>query len=109
MNMEKFSKIRTELGMTQKQVADILGKDPSVIKDYKMGISPSSKTLCKISDILQVTSQYLLDMYDNEIEDILKQLLLTPKEIKIFSKYLSISQEKRNEFISLIQFLSKGE
>lgn len=63
--METFSiklrKIRTEHGMTQQELADLLYLDRTTILGYELrGKEPTFQTLIKIADIFDVSIDYLL-------------------------------------------------
>lgn len=110
MNVEKFEKRRKELRLTQKEMGSFLELGREAIAHYKDGINPSIESLNGITNILQVTADYLLDTHENEIEFFLKKLSLTQKEIYFFKKYLSVDIKDR-EFLEkiIVPFNSKKE
>ena len=109
MNIEKFTKRRKELGLTQKKIGSILKIGEGTISHYKDRNIPSIESLNGITNILQVTADYLLDTHENEIEFFLKKLSLTQKEIYFFEKYLSVDIKDRESLERIIPFNSKEE
>lgn len=110
MNIEKFEKRRKELGLTQKEMGSFLELGREAIANYKNGTTPSIESLNGITNIFQVTADYLLDTHENEIEFFLKKLSLTQKEIYFFEKYLSVDIKDREPLEKIIiPFNSKKE
>ncbi|MBQ7884498.1 MAG: helix-turn-helix transcriptional regulator [Clostridia bacterium] len=68
--MDKFSKnlkeIRTQKGLSQKQMAELLGVSHRTYQNYELLDSnnrePDLEMLCKISKTLDISIDYLLDL-----------------------------------------------
>lgn len=60
-----FKKVRTELGFTQKQVADGLGISEQAYQRYEYGkIVPSALVLIALADYFDVSLDYLVGRSD---------------------------------------------
>ena len=59
----KLKKLRTEEGLTQQQLGDLLGVSKSVVSYYEVNERvPSPDTLVKISKVFHVSTDYLLSL-----------------------------------------------
>ena len=59
----KLKKLRTEDGLTQQQLGDLLGVSKSVVSYYEVNERvPSPDTLVKISKVFHVSTDYLLSL-----------------------------------------------
>ena len=59
MNLKK---IRTEKGITQKTIADKIGKTVAAVSNYEVGIrEPDLDTLKKMATVLEVTVDELIE------------------------------------------------
>lgn len=62
---ERLKELRTERGITQKSVAQNLGISQTCYAGYEQGYrEPDLKTLLKIADYFEVTTDYLLGKTD---------------------------------------------
>ena len=58
---ENFKKARTQAGLTQQQVADVLDLDRSAIAHYEMGDSmPNARNIQKICELFNIKFDELL-------------------------------------------------
>lgn len=61
---ERLKKERTKMGLTQQQIADILGVERSTYTKYECGSSkPSTRILYKISLIYSIAIDELIRLY----------------------------------------------
>lgn len=68
---ERLFLLRTQNGMSQIKLADILGKSKQSISNWENNnILPSIDMLVKLSDIFQVSTDYLLELDDRRRLDI---------------------------------------
>ncbi len=63
----QFLEARKAKGLTQKDVSEKLGhSDPSTYRDYEKGrVMPNGETLCKLADLFDVSTDYLLGRCPN--------------------------------------------
>lgn len=107
MNSENLKEARKKSGMTQKEVADIIGVGQSTYKNYECALrEPNGDTIVKLANLFNVTTDYLLgccnDMPD-PIEIIAKQKNLSPLEIELLSRYFDIPAYKREVLLQIIR------
>ena len=63
----KIKELRQSVGMTQKQLADLLGVTSSVVSYYELSErTPSPDVLIKLSAIFHVSTDYLLGLDKTE-------------------------------------------
>ena len=91
--MQEFNinlkKRRLELGMTLKNVADIVGVTESTVRKWEVGIIANMKKnkLEKLANALQTTIPYILVLEDNEDK----------KTSKIINKYIELENLVKSE------------
>ena len=82
---EKIAEERKYSGMTQKELGEKTGIDPSTIRKYESGrLNPKIGTLRKIADALGVSSFDLMpdELLDaNKVDDYVKEHNLNPDEV----------------------------
>ena len=68
---EKLRSLRTEMKLTQKQVADRIGLAISAVSSYESGTRyPSYETLIKLSRMFHVSTDYLLGLTEKRSVDV---------------------------------------
>lgn len=91
--MQEFNinlkKRRLELGMTLKNVADIVGVTESTVRKWEVGIIANMKKnkLEKLANALQTTIPYILGLEDNEDK----------RTSKIINKYIELENLVKSE------------
>ena len=89
----KLKKLRTEEGLTQQQLGDLLGVSKSVVSYYEVNERvPSPDTLVKISKVFHVSTDYLLsldngrtiniDGLSSHDEEIIRRLASTMRKLQ---------------------------
>lgn len=79
------------MGLTQKEVADKLGINHNTYRNYEQGQrEPNNKTIVKLSNLLNVSTDYLLGK-----EDLLEALNLSPVGKAIVQLYISLPPKER--------------
>lgn len=114
---EVIKKLRTKLGYTQKQVADLLGVDRSTYSYYELGrIKPDVKTIMKLSEIFKVHYTKILESEmtyrfsdtgnsSNQCDDgYTKNMIenLSPEEHSALMAFKILPEDSKNEVIDLI-------
>ncbi len=62
---EKIKELRNEKGLTQKQVATLIGTTDSCYRNYELGIrEPSLDILKKLCQALDASADYLIGLSD---------------------------------------------
>ena len=89
----KLKKLRTEEGLTQQQLGDLLGVSKSVVSYYEVNERvPSPDTLVKISKVFHVSTDYLLSLDNGQTinidglsahdEEIIRRLAATMRKLQ---------------------------
>ena len=89
----KLKKLRTEEGLTQQQLGDLLGVSKSVVSYYEVNERvPSPDTLVKISKVFHVSTDYLrsldngrtinIDGLSAHDEEIIRRLAATMRKLQ---------------------------
>lgn len=109
MNIEILKHTRESKNKTQNDIADELGLPLSTYRSYEQGKrEPNNEILCKMANILNVTTDYLLG---REIDDsdtvsrLASEFNMTALEKKILDNYLSLPEDMRGD---LMEFLQKS-
>ena len=86
---KNLKKRRLELGLTLKNVADIVGVTESTVRKWEVGIIANMKKnkLEKLANALQTTIPYILGLEDNEDKKI----------SKIINKYIELENLVKSE------------
>ena len=87
---KKLKQLRTDVGMTQAELASRLNVTNSVVSYYELRErTPSPEVLIKLSAIFHVTTDYLLDINHDKLLDVsdlsdddMKFLLLTVETLR---------------------------
>ncbi|MBQ1924337.1 MAG: helix-turn-helix transcriptional regulator [Lachnospiraceae bacterium] len=89
----KLKKLRTEEGLTQQQLGELLGVSKSVVSYYEVNERvPSPDTLVKISKVFHVSTDYLLSLDNGRTinidglsahdEEIIRRLAATMRKLQ---------------------------
>lgn len=101
--------VREIKDMTQKECADSLGVTLRAWQTYEQGVSePKQELLCKIADMFDVTTDYLLGREKKEqtaIEQLAGEFDMSALEREILNGYVSLPKEMRGD---LMEFLHKA-
>ncbi len=100
--------IAKEHGYTNKQLCELLGKNPSYITDWKNGKSkPKADELLILSKEFNVSLDYLLcktDTPTNNIPD------LSEKQNELLNKFDQLSTDQQKDVLQYVEFIiSKRE
>lgn len=107
---EIFEKLIKEKGLTAYKVSQATGIGRSTFTDWKNGRSiPGTDKLIKIAEYLEVSVEYLKtgkESVNIERAQIDVQLARQQKKIKEYMlKFANLSDDKRNQIMSLIDML----
>ena len=106
---DRLRAIRKEHGLTQQNIADVLGVDRTTYTVYEGGsITPSPATLVKLSQIYNVTVGYLIGVEENHPE-----LRKIPEEKQrerlLSSDPISLLKKEEKELLLYFRVLSDAE
>ena len=106
---DRLRAIRKEHGLTQQNIADVLGVDRTTYTVYEGGsITPSPATLVKLSQIYNVTVGYLIGVEENHPE--LRKIPDEKQEKKLLgSDPISLLKKEEKELMLYFRVLSDAE
>ena len=106
MNLDNLKQARKKTGLTQKEVADKLGVQYTTYRNYEQGQrEPNNKTILALSNLFNVSTDYLLGKEDPE--DPLEALNLSPVGKAIVQLYISLPPEERTKLAEHIITLAE--
>ena len=109
MNVQNLKKARETMHLTQLQVAEKLGITSVAYQNYEYGKrEPNNTLLCKIAELFNVTTDYLLgrDTGDPEpIDQLAGEFNMSALEKNILNNYLALPKSMRGD---LMEFLYKS-
>ena len=106
---ERLRAIRKEHGLTQQNIADVLGADRTTYTVYEGGsITPSPATLVKLSQIYNVTVGYLIGVEENHPE--LRKIPEEKQREKLLSSDpISLLKKEEKDLMLYFRVLSDAE
>jgi len=97
---ERLNKIRKEKGITQKNLAEIIGVDKSAVSLYERDWNdPSDEIKVRIAQYLQISLDYLLGVIDQPVSYVRQNAFLD-----VLGHMSNEEQEMLSEFCGYILF-----
>lgn len=104
---EQLQQLRKSRGLTQDDLAEILGISLSSYQKYERdAISPSYETLCKIADFYHVTTDYLLGR--EPATDPFDMLQLPEDQKSVMERFASFPDDVRAIVLDAIKELAEA-
>lgn len=104
---EQLQQLRKSRGLTQDDLAEILGISLSSYQKYERdAISPSYETLCKIADFYHVTTDYLLGR--EPATDPFDMLQLPEDQKSVMERFASFPDDVRAIILDAIKELAEA-
>lgn len=104
---EQLQQLRKSRGLTQNDLAEILGISLSSYQKYERdAISPSYETLCKIADFYHVTTDYLLGR--EPATDPFDMLQLPEDQKSVMERFASFPDDVRAIILDAIKELAEA-
>ena len=109
---DRIKKLRKDLGMTQKSFAEAVGIKQNTVATYEIGRNPPTDTVITlICRRFNVNRDWLLHgiepMYlptpASELETILKDNDLSPSELILIEKFLTLSDSERKVILQYVK------
>lgn len=108
--MNRIKELRQSLNLTQKELAEKIGFNQTVIGKYERGdLEPNLETLKKLSVIFECSIDYIIGHSDDFGNVTIQQKSpssLTPEEQKLLENYRSLPREERSQASEYVQFLA---
>lgn len=102
--VENLKKLRAKKGISQQQLADVIGISQQSINKYENhNIEPDINTLISLADFFQTSVDYLIGHteIDHVIEPV-KQYDLNREESKLVDDYRKLSSEEKESILRVI-------
>lgn len=98
----RIKELRKERKFTQQRLADLLGVDKSSISKYEHGVNAADhEQLKKLSDIFNVSMDYLLGRTDNRNNSIIEGTYKNDKiQIEVNQKKIDLTPKEIQELIN---------
>lgn len=107
VNTINLKQARKNKGMTQKEVADVLGVGQSTYKNYECGVrEPNGDTIVALANLFNVTTDYLLGRETGEpdaIEKLVGEFNMSALEKEILDNYLNLPKQMRGDLMDFLQ------
>lgn len=102
---ERLKELRERRGLSQEQLAKIIGVDRTTIVKYETGASRPTRYLKKIAHYFDVTTDYLLG---NEVLQT-KKIILTQKEKEHLKRYRALIDDHKEAIDAQLDFFYKKD
>ncbi len=97
----KIKELRNEFGLSQQELAEKLNISQKCISNWENGINePDFETLYKLARLFDVSTDYLLGVEGEKIEE---SAFLTPLDKTLLKLIKNLSTEKKNALIELLK------
>lgn len=103
--LRNLKKLRTEKGLSQQALADMLIVSQQTIYKYeKLGVEPDIKTLEKMSEIFGTSIDYIVGNTDCPIKAASKNAddIISEEELKLIKKYRRLPDMVRSGILNII-------
>lgn len=103
--MYRIKQLREEQGISQRLLAHKIGASPKAVSFWETGkVEPSAKYICGLSDVFEVSCDYLLGREDDfGTVNVMRELSEQEKSwLHLFSH---LSQKNRAEATEFLEFL----
>lgn len=106
----KLIKLRKENSLSQAQLANKLGVGQATICQWEKGVSmPSCECLCKLAIELEVSTDYLLGLTDNDAKHFATYRNTTNAQNQLLNLYKQLSGSQKECVYNLIkEFVRNG-
>lgn len=91
---DRLKQLRTESGLSQKELAKLMQVSPSIISSYETGErTPSLENLLSLSDVFKCTTDYLLGKESNLSTFMIGNYELSRAQIDLLEKFIKSIKE----------------
>ena len=95
---QRIKELRTQKGLSQEQLAELLGLQKSAIAKYEKGrvINIKRSTIANMADIFHCNPSYIMGWSDSKYENnpVMKTMLEAPEDDALVNEYLKREKEK---------------
>lgn len=91
---DRLKQLRTETGLSQKEIAKLLQVSPSIISSYETGErTPSLENLLMLSNVFKCSTDYLLGKENNLSTFTIGKCELTRQQADLMEKFIKSIKE----------------
>lgn len=103
--VQNLRKLRTFRGISQQQLADVIGTSQQSINQYENhSVEPDISTLAKLADYFDITIDYLVGHVPCPAQDsTVEELELTKPEIALIYNYRNLSKDEKSSVQLIIK------
>ena len=106
--MQQLSILRKSKGLTQKEIAEHIGVTRQAYANYESGNrEPDFKTLLKLAEYLDVSTDYLLGETDEIKEKTPAEVSEQDLKVALFGGDREVSEEMWNEVLDYAKYLKQ--
>lgn len=95
---QRIKELRTQKGLSQEQLAELLGLQKSAIAKYEKGrvINIKRSTIANMAEIFHCNPSYIMGWSDSKYENnpVMKTMLEAPEDDALVNEYLKREKEK---------------
>lgn len=105
----RISDLRKHNGLTRKKLAEKLNMPETTLRNYELGTrEPGHAFLIQIAILFDVTSDYLLELSDNEhsMARLTPSCSLSADEEELISNYRSIDEDGQSHIREIVRMLA---
>lgn len=108
--MNRIKELRQSLNLTQKELAEKVGFNQTVIGKYERGeLEPNLETLKKLSSIFECSIDYIIGHSDDFGNVMVKEKSapsLTPEEQNLLNDFRSLPRQERSQASEYVHYLA---
>lgn len=103
--MERLKQLRTDAGMTQRDIAQMLGVDRTTYVKYENGSSdPSTATLIRLADYFGVTVDYLIGHDVSQPARVVSTPKVSDSDLELLKKFHALNDVDRARILNMLDF-----
>ncbi|MCI6999253.1 MAG: helix-turn-helix domain-containing protein [Clostridiales bacterium] len=103
--MERLKQLRTDAGMTQRDVAQLLGVDRTTYVKYENGSSdPSTATLIRLADYFGVSVDYLIGHNAAQPARIVSAPEVSGADLELLRKFHALDDVAQARILNMLDF-----
>lgn len=103
---DMIAELRSDNGLKQKQLAEILNVSPGTVSNYENGVYyPDIEKIVQLANLFHVTTDYLLGRTENNISpDLLNKRIADGKPIAKYIRILqSLPEDRQRAVIAILE------
>ena len=108
--MNRIKELRKEKGWMQEDLGKLLGVQKSAVSKYENGKIPlTGETLIKLSEIFEVTTDYLLGQSDSPSLTQAEETELNEIDYALFGEVKELTEQNKRELLNIARYLRQNK